>query len=1054
MATLAISALGAAIGSGIGGSFLGMSAASIGWSLGGIAASFLQGGPNTQGPRREDLSVTSSARGAHIRKDYGAMRGAGNLIWSSGIKEHSTSKSSGKGGGRGSHTEYTYSASFAISHGKGTLVGISRIWGDGKLIYDKLSASGDVSSDISDDFPVSMYLGTEDQLPDPVIEAAEGVGNTPAFRGITYSVFENLPLGSYGNRIANFTFEAVESGDNIYSYDVIEFGDKLTNGGNGSIQTVVGEELYVLNTYHSGPSYQPKRYDLNGNNIWTGTIMYAPSGAHIGAIRYSSTFQWALTAADTFGKRRVHIEDISGGHIYLYSPGGTDTGWNGRDVVLEPTNGMYYVTWTDNQQNGYIAEYQNTGGTHTNNTYFATHGLGLSPSLFSNKKGKLLSATRLDSQTYQYDILTNSIDGYYDFGGESYIHDEWNSPFGRHGADAYGEHIFLHRTSGGSTKLNIIKLHSDFTYSFVYEGPSDSSGLSYQATYANEENSVWNNLIRIFGGQKITPLATKVSDVIDDICTMSGLNTSDIETSSITEEIYGYSLSSRMSGRAAIDPLLSAYDISASESDYKIKFKKRTSVIDVVIPEEHLGAVNEGGKAPSLSLTIVPDDELPRRVEVSYTDVKGDYQAGNQFAQRDKRITSSVGEVSVDFPIAYVDENEPAKNAERLLYQSWIEGYKYKLHIPFRYIGLDSGDLIQTAYNGNTHTIRINSIDTALYQTLEISGVADRPSRLISDAVGGEAAYKDQILIIIGETVIELMDIPALKDADAGTPGYYVAAYGVEDGWTGGVIYKSSDAEVSWINASTITVESSMGVANTSLPDHSYASWDMDSSVNVILQQGTLSSDSESNILNGANVALLGEEIIQWMFADLETDGSYTLRTLLRGRKGTEHAISSHSSGDRFVVLDLATTGRMQAAYAQIGSESSYKAASNGQYLQDVTTIKKMTLSNAGAKPWSVVKVIGVRNGANDLAISWIRRSRYTAIPLWTPALGEEEELYEVHIMAGTVIVRIIQASANSAIYSSSQQTIDGITPGDPVEIKIYQISATIGRGFPSEKTI
>ncbi len=1053
MATLVISALGASIGAGIGGSFLGMSAASIGWTLGGIAASFLQGGPNTQGPRREDLSATSSARGAHIRKDYGAMRGAGNLIWSSGIKEQSTSKSSGKGGGGGSHTEYTYSASFAISHGKGTIVGISRIWGDGKLIYDKLDSSSGVSSEISDDLPVSMYPGNEYQEPDPVIQAAEGAHNTPAFRGITYSVFEDLPLGTYGNRIANFTFEAVENGENIYSYDSIEFPNKLTTGDKGSIQTVVGNDLYVLDTDSVGMTYQPKRYDLNGNILWTGLTMIAPSGVlHIGAIRYSSTYQWAYNDKDSSNNRRVHIQDIDGGDIYLYSPGGTAAGWVGRDVVLEPTNSMYYVTWTDNAETGYITEYLNTGGTHTNNTSFANRGQGLNPSLFSNKKGKLLSATTLNSQTYQYDILTKSIDGFYSFGQVAYMYNAWNTWFGRHGADAYGDHIFLHSSvSSNENKLHVIKLHSDLTHSLVHEVIIDDTWFSYTATYANAENSVWNNLIRVLGGRKINPIATEVSDVIGDICTMSGLNTSDIETSSITEKIYGYSLSSRMNGRAAIDPLLSAYDISASESDYKIKFKNRTSVIDVIIPEECLGAVNEGGNAPKLSLTIMPDDELPRRVEVSYTDVKGDYQTGNQFAQRNKSIVSSVGEVSVDFPIAYIDGNEPAKTAELLLYRSWIEGYKYKLHIPFRYVGLDSGDLIQTTYNGNTHTIRINSIDTTLYQLLEISGVADRPSRLISDAVGGEASYKDQALNLIGGTVIELMDIPALKDADTGNPGYYVAAYGVATGWTGSVIYKSSDAEVSWINASTITIESSMGVASTSLPDHSYASWDMDSSVNVILQHGTLSSDTEINVLNGANVALLGDEIIQWMFADLEeTDGSYTLRTLLRGRKGTEHAISSHSIGDRFVVLDLATTGRMQAAYSQIGSEYSYKAASNGQYLQDVTTIKKMTLSNAGAKPWSVVKVRGIRNGTNDLTISWIRRSRITATPLWTPALCEEEELYEIHIMAGAPIVRIIQASTNSVIYSSSQQTIDGITPGDPIEIKIYQISATVGRGFPA----
>ena len=46
-------------------------------------------------------------------------------------------------------------------------------------------------------------------MPDPKIEAVEGSGNAPAYRGIAYVVLEDLPLGQFGNRIPQFSFEVL-----------------------------------------------------------------------------------------------------------------------------------------------------------------------------------------------------------------------------------------------------------------------------------------------------------------------------------------------------------------------------------------------------------------------------------------------------------------------------------------------------------------------------------------------------------------------------------------------------------------------------------------------------------------------------------------------------------------------------------------------------------------------------------------------------------------------------------------------------------------------------
>jgi hypothetical protein len=69
--------------------------------------------------------------------------------------------------------------------------------------------------------------------------------------------------------------------------------------------------------------------------------------------------------------------------------------------------------------------------------------------------------------------------------------------------------------------------------------------------------------------------------------------------------------------------------------------------------------------------------------------------------------------------------------------------------------------------------------------------------------------------------------------------------------------------------------------------------------------------------------------------------------------------------------------------------------------------------------------------------------------------LGESSEAYEVDILDGDDVVRTIDSlSSETASYSAAEQTTDGLTPGDPVDCVIYQMSATVGRGFGREATV
>ena len=204
MATLVLSAAGAAAGGAIGGSALGLSSAVIGRAVGATAGRMIdqailgEGSRVVETGRVDRFRLTGASEGAPLTQIYGRTRVSGQVIWASRFKEHaSTSGGSGKGGPRQPETtSFSYSISLALALCEGEITRVGRIWADGVEL-----APGDLN--------LRVYKGTEDQLPDPKIEAVEGPGGAPAYRGIAYAVIEDLDVGRFGNRVPQFNLEVI-----------------------------------------------------------------------------------------------------------------------------------------------------------------------------------------------------------------------------------------------------------------------------------------------------------------------------------------------------------------------------------------------------------------------------------------------------------------------------------------------------------------------------------------------------------------------------------------------------------------------------------------------------------------------------------------------------------------------------------------------------------------------------------------------------------------------------------------------------------------------------
>ncbi len=191
MAQVILGGVGGIVGGGVG--------RAIGAALGGVVDRGIVGAlsPTRQvGPRLETLKIQTTAEGTPMACVFGRARVTGQVIWAARFLERRNSSGGGKGGPR--TVDYAYSLSFAVALCEGPIDGVGRVWADGR----PMDLTG---------VAMRVHRGAEGQTPDPLIEAVEG--GAPSYRGTAYVVFEDLPLGAFGDRVPQLSFEVFRRPD-------------------------------------------------------------------------------------------------------------------------------------------------------------------------------------------------------------------------------------------------------------------------------------------------------------------------------------------------------------------------------------------------------------------------------------------------------------------------------------------------------------------------------------------------------------------------------------------------------------------------------------------------------------------------------------------------------------------------------------------------------------------------------------------------------------------------------------------------------------------------
>jgi hypothetical protein len=541
--------------------------------------------------------------------------------------------------------------------------------------------------------------------------------------------------------------------------------------------------------------------------------------------------------------------------------------------------------------------------------------------------------------------------------------------------------------------------------------------------------------------------------IVKDICMMAGIPEANIDVDAIAPlTVMGYPVAQIQAGKDMINVLAQIKFFEGRESDFKMQFIPRGQDAIETISSDDLGM--DGDKCHMTEL-LSQEQDRPKVVEVMFTNPDLDYQQDKQNRVRHSRTMNSKNITSISTPVV-MTAYEAAGIADRILWTAEAEARTFRTSTHKAYnLLFDPCDVLGiVADDGHTFTARITQAQMGQNFASAWELTSEDSNNYVS-AQGGvsDTGFVPQTLTGLSPTLWWLLDMPYLTDSDAdgsGNTGFYVAGDPSATGgaWRGFALYNSSDNAAFSQQSASIDAVAYGAAANVLAAPRATDVWDDVNTLRVKMINGdSPSSTSDLNVLNGANAAILvsSGEVIQWGTATLNSDGSYTLSHLLRGRRGTESSCGKAVLGEK-VLFPLTQGGlhRNQAAQTLIGLNRYWKAVTIGADINSPIPVLTHALQGNDLKPYSPAQLAGSRDSSNNLTLRWQRRTRLAGD--WrdgqgSVSLSEDSEVYDVEIVVSGVVVRTMSditppggiadswtsPSQPHTIYSAANQTSDGI---------------------------
>ena len=1161
MATLAFGLAGAA-----GGSFIGISP-QTGFLIGSTIGRMLFPPDDivTEGPRLGDLSVSSSVYGKAIPIGYGSFRMAGNMIWSSGIREQENRESSGgKGGGLGGgdpgqvQVTFTYFASFAMAFAEGEADNVIRIWADSKIIFDRSSGSNIRAAGLRFRF----HPGNETQTPDPLIVADKGADNVPGHRGLVYIVFDDLALQNFGNRIPNITAEiafkaegantirfsddftvaegglsnSISTGQmaidirrrrvylhdddvvngtwKVYNFDSFSGirdkrdSDVLTSGTVSSGNIMAGFDTGNIYARDGAGNNEPivrinpdtltetdRSLALNGSpNLSVEVTVLGPTGEKdhylVASMRHVDD-HLAVLNADTMEVLDSDFGDLTGdinGVILGKSVLGSAEVWVLRSVDGNNAITVRKMTIASGAGigiggGGLLGVDMNVVDTIPTSTWGTAENTAKKQAVYDDTDDSLIFIIDLDvgakSLVFKWNetlgvvwsttadcqaplnmdtmsMATRIVDGLLGF------------------VDGTGTACML-RTEDGSLVVDGFDARTDLDSDYNPSGNGFFDAKTQSVINLKGSGGSIKGFLQQLFLDRATGAGETLPNIIEDISSRVQLDpAADLVTSSLAgQTVRGYVVTRQSTGRAAIEPLATAFDFDGVESDGRVKFVARGGASLRTLQASELVVVSDD-TGDVVTEERIQEVELPERLSIQYADVNAEYEQGTQSVKRilfPDPTMRSVNERAVALPIAFT-ASEAQQIAERLLFTAWNERVQYSFRSSWEQLDLDPADVVDLELaNGTMLQTRVAQATINRDLTISFRGIREDSVTLISNSTAqGSLGFPQRLPPGPSDTRLFLLDIPLLRDIDdvlrIGNR-LYITMNGFVDNWTGGVLFDSADS-ITFNNTGIRALDGVVyGVLTNALPDTDVPfQTDTTTVLKVAMQVGDIASVTEAQFLDDENVAVIGNPDTQnWeivLFKDaVETvqEGLWDVSTLMRGRRGTEVQVGGHAEGELFLVMSRDTATSLLMDLSLLNVARFYRGVGFDQIVEDATT-EPLSSSFNSLRPYAPAQLDALVDGSDNIDFSWVRRTRVGGAlkdGIGTVPLGEDSEEYELEVMdaLGTTVLRTFTAIASEAQqYDNADIITDFGSVPAVIIFRVYQISAQVGRGFRATGTV
>jgi hypothetical protein len=547
--------------------------------------------------------------------------------------------------------------------------------------------------------------------------------------------------------------------------------------------------------------------------------------------------------------------------------------------------------------------------------------------------------------------------------------------------------------------------------------------------------------------------------------------------------LLGYNVRGPLTGIEALQPLMVHYDFLMQERGAVLAMFPREDA-DVIQVRQYatntnrtvkdLGARDENEQAMQpVEVRNVDNVKIPTRVEVSFTDPLNDYQPGTEgYGQRNPAGADRDKDVAaIDLGSLTLWRWDVKNRATEMLYQAALNARQVTLTLPPSYIHLLENDRLAFTEptTGEAYAVLVQRVRRGANFQIHVEGVVDTTEKVAGSTSSGGDPLNQWPGASASALAAHALDIAPIRNLDIWEPSLYLVAT-ARGPWGGVTVWESFD-DSNYYHIATLSNEGTTGEAATKLEVHEAGVWDYTNTVKIALDdESVLVNNSQANVLGWRNIALLGDEIIGFSEASQNTDGTWTLSTLYRGIRDTADATDAHAVGERFVLLfdhrgDVFTrTGAVVHTLDRpVAAQTRYyKFVPAGLGLNDVDS-QSVVIQGWNARPFTPSNLQASRDGSNNATLTWDRETRAIGATLTTQLnkAVEEHEEYDVEITNATP-TRVFQIRTSTwgvrdalrqVIYLASEQTADGITPGDPLNVEVYQVG-THGRSQALAATV